>query len=757
MKLDKFIRGNLQLLNNIMKKGTLLLSLIASALFAFAQTPATVNQIKFVSATDLANCTDTSAYFGQIVKTVGIVIQDGNLTEIPSGSVNGGYRPEVYLLDTATGATVGGFNTLAIHGVYEDGSGNNQPVATINNLVSGMIVEVTGTISRYQGQTQMTPSDNSSVNVISTTAAPSSVTVSVGDLNDNQRVNQMASGEQYESGFVEIQNVTVTSVNFFSGGSRVSFDVTDGSGNVINVSDRFLVQKLPGHTSVNPNSPASSGAFVAPVVGTLYASLKGIVLHSENGCTGGTGRGYELNPFDTSHYQVGITPPSISNITRTPLVPGSSDAVVIRATIQDFDGTLTGQNFYYSTNLTDPYTSFTSAALAPVSGSTSEFEATIPAQANGTVVRYYIDATDNDAQTSFNPFGANSTTNPDFHFYTVNDGGLSIVDIQKVLNVNNDNSPYLGSVVTVTGCVTASAKAYDLESVYIQDATATKWAGIRLVGNSDLTQLWRTEEVTITGLVEESFGFTQISASTVTPTGNTCTINPVSLSPTDSAFFASNMAEEYESMLVTYENTSGKVWISNGQSSPFGEYTVAVDSNNSFWQSAKVQAGIRNNNNASSLWVSLVSDTALATNDGLMEVPAVKAEKGMSMDAITGILYYGFGQYELKPRNNDDIVGLNVALDSANYADTSSASAQDLSIANIALYPNPANNFVILEGENLIGSTINILSINGQIVARENAIGNQTRLNLSQLESGLYLIEVVTTDGSNYRAKFIKQ
>lgn len=740
-----------------MKKGTLLLGFIASALFAFAQTPATVNQIKFVSATDLANCTDTSAYFGQLVKTVGIVIQDGNLTEIPSGSVNGGYRPEVYLLDTATGAVVGGFNTLAIHGVYQDGSGNSQPVATINNLVSGMIVEVTGTIDRYQGQTQMTPSDNSSVNVIGTTTAPGSTLVSVGDLNDNQRVNQMASGEQYESGFVEIQNVTVTSVNFFSSGTRVSFDVTDGSGNVINISDRFLVQKLPGHSSVNPNSPSSSGAFVAPVVGTLFSSLKGILLHSENGCTGGTGRGYELNPFDTSHYQVGITPPSITNVTRTPLVPGSSDIVEIRATVQDFDGTLTGQNFYYSTNLTDPYTSFTQVAMTAVSGSTNEFEASIPAQANGTVVRYFIDATDDDSQTSYSPFGADNTSNPDFHFYTVNDNGLTIVDIQKVLNVNNDASPYVGSVVTVTGCVTASAKAYDLESVYIQDPTATKWAGIRLVGNSDLTQLWRTEEVMITGEVEEFFGFTQITASTITPTGNTCSVTPISLSPTDSVFFRDGMAEEYEGMLVSYENTGGKVWISNGQSSPFGEYTVATDSNNSFWQSAKVQAGIRNGTNSSSLWVSLVSDTALATTEGLMNVAAVKAEKGMSMDAITGILYYGFGQYELKPRNNDDIVGLNVALDPANYADTSSSSVQHLNVANIALFPNPANNYVILAGDNLEGASISVISINGQIITQQNSIQSKARLNLAGLESGLYLVEVKLADGNIYRSKFIKQ
>ena len=99
---------------------------------------------------------------------------------------------------------------------------------------------------------------------------------------------------------------------------------------------------------VNPSSPQTDGEFVAPIPGTKYESLRGIILHSENGCSGGTGRGYELNPFDKSHYKVGDTPPSITEVKRTPLVPTSSDNLTISAKIIDFNGSVVSQKLYYT-------------------------------------------------------------------------------------------------------------------------------------------------------------------------------------------------------------------------------------------------------------------------------------------------------------------------------------------------------------------------------------------------------------------------
>ena len=734
-----------------MKKQVLVLTLgLFSILFTQAQTIVAVSDIQFVSATDLANCKDLSSYDGQTITTVGVVMHDGGLTEVASGSVNGGYRPGVHILDTAANGAMGSFGGLQIHGVYENGA-QSQPVSTLNNLVAGMIVKVTGTVDAYQGETQMYPSDNSSVTVIGTTTAPAADTINMGLLNDNTRTNKLQSGEEWEGSYVSFKNVTVVAVSTF-GGNRVSFDISDENGNTINVSDRFLAQKLANRPLVNPSSPQTKGEFEAPIVGTKYESISGIILHSENGCTGAPGRGYELNPFLASHYKVGDTPPSISEVTRTPLVPASTDAVNIKAKIIDFNGTVADQSIYYTTDVNADNTAFTEVPMTLKSGTTDEFEGTIPANTEGTIVKYYIKATDNDDNHSYEPFTASNTTGATA-FYTVRDNGLTIVDLQYVLDATSDASPYRDQEVTVKGYITASAKPYDLEDVYMQDKDATEWGGIRLTGSADLISLYRTQEVEVTGTVQESFGFTQLVVTSVTKTGNTAEISPIEVPVSDSLGRLNRGLEKYESMLVKMVNTGGKVKISNPRLNPFGEWTVASDTGASFANSTKVQTGVKNGNNNSSLWVSVVSDSAFETTEGVMEVPLVVATKEMDMDAIIGVLYYGFNQYAVKPRNNDDLVGFSVELDTTDYPEI--VSVQDFKALGMRFYPNPVTSVINVDVENNAQGTCTVRSLDGRVVA-ESVLLENTTVDVSALMSGLYILEFTSKEGHKASAKFVK-
>lgn len=732
----------------------ILFGMLTMTLASFSQTSfVPVKDIQFVSATDLANCKDLSAYDGQTVRTVGVVMHDGNLTELASGSVNGGYRPGVHILDTSANGEMGGFAGLHIHGVFANQQ--SQPVDVLDNLVAGMIIEVTGVVANYQGETQFYPLDNSSVSVIGSTSAPQAKVIDLGKLNDNTRANKYTTGEEWEGSLVSIENVTVVAVSIFSG-NRVSFDVSDANGNLINVSDRFLVQKLPSRTIVNPSSPQSAGSFVPPIVGTKYEKLSGIIMHSQNGCSGGTGRGYELNPFDTSHYKVGDTPPSITSVTRTPLVPTSTNTVKVTAKIIDFNGTVDAQKLYYSTDLNQPIANFTSVNLALKSGSTDEFEGTIPAFTDGTIVRYYLTATDNDGNTSYEPFSAGSA-NPSTAFYTVRDAGLTISDIQKTLTYTADASPYLGKTVTVKGYITASAKPYDLEDIYMQEKDATEWGGIKLTGNSDLLDLWRTEEVEITGLVEESFGFTQINVSKVTKTGNKFEVQPIEIAVSDSAAIQSREIEKYEGMLVKVTNASGKVVINNPRLNPFGEWTIADFENAPFINSTKVQTGVKNGNNNSSLWVSVVSNDTFENVDGIMEVPAIEATKGMTMDAMIGVLYYGFSQYSLKPRNNDDLVNFSETLDETNYADTlSSGSVASLAALGVRVYPNPATSQINVNLQNEGSGVVTISSLEGKVLQETTISSGLNTINVADLPSGVYTILFTSNNKKQAVAKFIK-
>ena len=61
--------------------------------------------------------------------------------------------------------------------------------------------------------------------------------------------------------------------------------------------------------------------------------------------------------------RVGKTPPNISAVVRTPLVPKADEKVQISAKIIDFDGTIASAKFFYSDNLTDTYDQFTEVVM----------------------------------------------------------------------------------------------------------------------------------------------------------------------------------------------------------------------------------------------------------------------------------------------------------------------------------------------------------------------------------------------------------
>ena len=257
--------------------------LLFSAIFAFigfaamAQYP-TVSISQINQPIDLANCNDTSTYFGDTIKTIAVVVTDGGLSEVPSGSVIGGNRPFIFLVDTANGGAPGPYTGIEMMPIYQNSQGAFQPIANATQLIAGDIIEVTGIIGSFGNSNQITTLDANSITIIGSQAVPTSTVQTVGDFNDANRVNNLTTGEQWEGSFVELQNVTVTNVIPFGNG-RISFDVADANGNTMNVSDRFLAQKTSSHQVVNPNSPAGvggSGSFVPPVPGTFYNSLSGM-------------------------------------------------------------------------------------------------------------------------------------------------------------------------------------------------------------------------------------------------------------------------------------------------------------------------------------------------------------------------------------------------------------------------------------------------------------------------------------------------
>jgi hypothetical protein len=80
---------------------------------------------------------------------------------------------------------------------------------------------------------------------------------------------------------------------------------------------------------------------------------------------------------------------------------------------------------------------------------------------------------------------------------------------------------------------------------------------------------------------------------------------------------------------------------------------------------------------------------------------------------------------------------------------------------NIRLYPNPANDILKFEFSTSLELTeqpitIEITNTLGQLVLQEKMINPQPSLNIQHLQSGVYYLELKTTN-SIVRKKFIKQ
>ena len=94
---------------------TICVGLLSVATFGQALPYTSITNIQYVSATDLANCNDTSAYLGDTVMTYGIVVTPGDRSEVASGSVQGGHRPFLFIVDTVA---QGCCRRLARHGSH---------------------------------------------------------------------------------------------------------------------------------------------------------------------------------------------------------------------------------------------------------------------------------------------------------------------------------------------------------------------------------------------------------------------------------------------------------------------------------------------------------------------------------------------------------------------------------------------------------------------------------------------------------------
>jgi DNA/RNA endonuclease YhcR with UshA esterase domain len=683
-----------------------------------AQIPVvTIQDVQMVDPMDLAACNDSANFFGDTVTVYGTVVMEGGIANSAGG--------RQLWIQNGTGP----FSGIDIR---YSGGGATSPDDMLD-LQAGDSVKITGVVERFSGETQLNPLENG-VEVVNSARPVFRNPISVGDLNDNMRVNNLSTGEQWEGSYVTIYNVTVSSVDYFSSNTRVSFNVQDANGNVMNISDRFDSQRL-------------SNGFVPPTVNTVYDSISGVIAHSENGCTNQNGRGYEMFPFQASDLVVraGTSGPLISAINRNPVAPTSSQDVTVFANIEDADGTIQSAELLFAVGIGN--NSYNTVAMTNTSGNT--YEGTIPntAFSDGDFVKYYITARDNDGFSSTRPNVPSGNFDP--LFFAVRDNGLGIYDLQFTPFADG-NSGYLDLTVTVTGIVTASPEVDNLgATAFIQQANTNQlWSGIQLLpGATAFTGLVVGDSVTITGSVQENFGQTGLTVDMLDNHGQAN--NPITPRAVDPDLFSSydfTVNEAYESMLLTLENpnSGSKIYVveqnADGPNSNFAEYRVGADVFDPA-SGSRVIAGRQTGNSPTSLNFSYVNDSSWITNSGMMRVPACVVNYQDSMESISGIMFYSFGNMKLLPRTNDDMVGFRGANCSVGVSVEDELAGQ-----NLLVYPNPTSGqlFVDYRFSSVVSAQLDLYDLMGRRVLSQSIRGLEGTelLATQQLKSGTYLLSL---------------
>ncbi|RMH76283.1 MAG: T9SS C-terminal target domain-containing protein, partial [Calditrichaeota bacterium] len=328
------------------------------------------------------------------------------------------------------------------------------------------------------------------------------------------------------------------------------------------------------------------------------------------------GQVFTINPRDTFDLEILTNPPVISDVVRNPGVPTSSDNVTVSATIVD-NVSVASATLHYSVDW-NPF------QQVPMSANQDTFSAVIPAQNDGSFVRYFIEATDNVGDTSTLP-GDTSQASGSVFFYVVRDAGLTIMDVQYTHGYASDASGYEGYEVTLQGVVMTDSTD-EFGDFWIQDAAAP-WSGI-WVNNSPNAHV-KGDLVSVTGTVEENFTVTRINNVTQTSvvTAGVGEYPPVDVTTGEVTTGGAN-AEAYEGVLIRLQNLTVTDPFPDGWPG-FGEFVVDDGS-----------GGVR-------------IDDFFDAFDG--QSSDTTYHQGDHIEFIRGFGYFSFGNAKVIPRDSMDV------------------------------------------------------------------------------------------------------
>ena len=130
---------------------------------------------------------------------------------------------------------------------------------------------------------------------------------------------------------------------------------------------------------------------------------------------------------------------------------------------------------------------------------------------------------------------------------------------------------------------------------------------------------------------------------------------------------------------------------------------------------------------------------------------------------FAGINVEGFSSFFIGDVDNDGQHNLFVGQDLGGLFHFTADSTSSIGIAEseldleIIVYPNPIDEYLVVRSENLLIREISLCDVNGKVVCEKNVEAVEVELNVSQLPSGFYLLDIQLEGEVRLRKKLIKQ
>ena len=690
-----------------MKKMYLLILIVflASNLFAQDYQEVTIKDINYQTDADLlaAGLNNTEpipalAVSGDTVVVTGVVMNSPYFGANPdSTEMLSAGAPALYLQD---------IDERDWSGVLvRDETGSN----AFSILDTGLVVKFKATVHEYYTTTQLNVVDFQASDIIGMQFRPKPIILTLDSLFEKGTENPNYLAEKWEGVYVEFHDVTSFEPGAVGSGTFKIYD----SNNT-----KMLIYNKGNYLRFG---------FTPPQPGTKITKIRGYIETR----TGNEYGWFMLNPVYPDDIVYGdVFPPNISDVVRDLAEVKYGDNVKVSATLTDRDGTIGSAQVIYSID---------EVRQTPVSMSAdndSVWSATIPALNDSAFVSYFVKAYDNEGNVSYSP---TDTVNGKY-FYFVLDRPLTIKDVQYS-PYGSGYSGYHNYTVTVEGVVTSSVTDIPGDGstgaqVYIQNGIGA-WSGIQIFGTQTET-LVRNDKVSVTGIVNETFGVTRIGnldqGVQVAVLGN----DGVGPEPTavETAIVGASRggvlpAESYEGVLIKYSNVSvidenadgGVGPNASGSNSNFGEMLVADGTG--VGTRVELQDG---GNNYHNFW------------DATLENEPVRVLEAAKFDELVGVLYFSFSNFKLIPRTDDDFVGYTDVEENIEIPEVFSLSQN---------YPNPFNPTTVISYSipQVTNVKLKVFDMLGREIAtivnkEQNAGVYNVQFNAANLSSGVYFYRI---------------